>query len=290
LAFKIRNRNNLIGVIWITAWAFAFSSAMALIKFIGHDVPTAMKVFMRLLFGFMFFTPFLFKTSLKSLATTRLPSYGLRTILIVGSMFCTYYAYAHLPLAFATSIGFTAPLMTTLLAIIFLHERVTTGRWIALFVGYAGVLVMVRPGFVEFKLAVGVALLANIFASGAIISLKDLTKTDSPTQIMFYGNVLNVVVTAVIAFFNWRTPTIHEIYLLIGLGAIGVFSQYSSVKAYQYSQPSFLAPFEYLRLVFAIPIGYYLFDESPDLWALIGSFIIIATVLYMTFSDLKRSS
>ncbi len=282
------NIRTLKSILWMVAWAMAFSVAMALIKLIGPHVPTAMKVFMRLSFGLTFFLPFAFSDGVKSLKTKRFPFHCLRTGFILCSMFCTYYAYTHLPLAFATSIGFTAPLMTTLLAILLLQDKVGPSTWLALGVGYAGVLIMIRPGFTDFNPAVWIAILANFFASSALISMKKLTHTESPTQIMFYTNTLSVLVTSFVAFFHWQTPTAHEIFLLMLLGSAGVFSQFCSVKAYKHGQPSFLAPFEYLRLVFAIPIGIYVFDEYPDGWSLAGSFIILAASLYNSIKGSQK--
>lgn len=266
-------------------WAAVFSTTMSLIKWIGPAVPTAMKVFMRLLFGLVFMSPFIFKRGLHRLKTDHFLMHLIRTCLILAAMFCTYYAYAHLPLAFATSLGFTAPLMTTVLAILFLHERVASSHWVALMTGYMGVLIMVRPGVVAFDPAIGIALLANLFASSAIIFTRKLIQTESSAKILFYANILSVIVMLVIALFNWKTPTLAELFLLLLIGGIGVFSQYCNVQAYRYSQPSFLAPFEYLRLVFAIPIGIYLFDEKPDAWTLLGSLIIVLTTLYITTKE-----
>ena len=280
---------NLRGMVWMLMWSVAFTCAMSIIKFIGHDVPVAMKVFMRVFFGFCFIVPSLLNAGVTKLKTDIFSAHAVRAVIIMCSTFCTYYAYTHLPLALATSIGFTGPLMTTVLAIIILKERVDLARWIALIMGYIGVVIVIQPQSIGLSVntdtAIGVALMANLFASIGFITLKKLTRTQSAVQILIYANVIAVLTTSIIAVFHWQTPTLYQLWLLIALGALGATTQICSIKAYRYAQPSFLAPFEYSRLVLSIPIGFYMFDEYPNTLSLLGSAIIIAATLYITLSE-----
>jgi drug/metabolite transporter (DMT)-like permease len=286
---SLEHQNNLKSIIWMVLWALAFSIAMSITKLLSTNMNTLIIVWVRLTLGLILFLPFVLKHPIKELKTRRFPLHFIRVVFMCCSMLCTYYAYSHLPLAFATSIGFTSPLITTLLAIVILHERVKWQVWLVILAGYVGVIVMVHPGNAEFNPTVAIALLANLFASCSLITVKKLSDTESAAQIMFYANVMSVMFLGIFALAFWMTPNRHDMFLLTLLGALGVLSQFCSVKALKLGKPSILAPVEYSRLVFAIPLGLLLFDEVPTTKALIGSIIIILSTGYLTFLEIKRN-
>lgn len=246
-----------------------------------------MIVFSRIAFGLIFFTPFLLQAKVSDFKTKRLPLHILRVVFTCGSMLCTYYAYAKLDISFATALGFTAPLITTVFSIVFLGESVQWDKWLVIFMGFTGVIVIAHPTNFPFHAAVIVALAANLFASSAIISLKKLTRTESVLTIMLYLNVLSFITIGSVATHVFELPTIYELYLLGLLGAFASFSQFCYAQALKNGNPSVVAPFEYSRLVFAIPIGYILFGELPTTQTLIGSVIIIASNLMLTYRETR---
>ncbi len=274
----------LASIAWVLMWALSFSITMSLTKLLSHDISTIMVVFIRQLFGLVFVLPFIFKNgAIKNLATKRLPLHSLRVGFICVAWLSTYYAYAHLPLAFATSIGFTAPLITTTLAVLVLQESVSWRHWIFIVVGYIGVLVMVQPGVIAFDFAVGVALLANLSASIGLIATKRLSATESPLQLLTYNNVGGILVFGILALFYWQAPSPYNAMLLSLIAATGTFSGYCYVKALQKGEASLVAPFEYSRLIFAIPVGLFFFSEIPTLWTLVGGVVIIASNFGLTW-------
>lgn len=278
------------GVFWAISWAFVFSGTMSIAKLLSKDVHIVVLVFMRLTFGLVFFAPFLFHEKIQNIKTKRLPLHLLRFVFTSGALVCTYYAYRNLPLAFATSIGFSGPFITIVFAILILGDKVSWEKWAAVLMGYVGVIVMVRPGFVVFDAAIGIALMANIFASCALIAVKKLSSTENTLQIMFYPNIASFLLFGILALYYWETPSPRDLKLLILLGGAGTFSQFCYVQALKKSKASFVAPFEYTRLVFAIPVGFLLFSELPDFWTLIGSFIIVASNLALIALDRKTAS
>lgn len=287
-SFQPPAQNKIKGILWMLSWAFMFSFAMSISKLVSKDVPTVMLVFMRLSFGLIFFTPFLVRQRDQSLKTRRFPLHLLRVLFVCATLMCTYYAYGHLPLAFATSLGFTAPLMTTILALLILKERVTLTRWVAVTIGYIGILVMLRPGYIPLDPAVPVALAANLLASCVVIIVRQLSSTESTLQIMFYGNFVTFIIISIAAALFWKMPAWDDLRWLILLGACGITSQFCSVQALKAAQPSLLAPFEYFRLIFAIPIGYFVFHESVGVWTLAGGAIIIASTWYLAVSESRE--
>lgn len=268
-------------------WALSFSAAMAFAKSLSPEVDSIMVLFMRYFFGLVFFSPFILQSGIKSFATSRPFLHFLRVIGVVAAMGCTYYAYRHLPLALATSIGMTGPLFTTVISYILLKDNVSFPQWLLILVGYFGVLVMVRPHEMEVSFGVWVELFANLFAALTIVCTKILSRTEKTLTIMFYTNTITTLVAGLVVLSVWKTPALSDILTLMGIGAMGVFSQFCSVSALKYANPSFLAPFEYTRLCFAIPVGFLVFQEIPTWWSLAGSFIIVGATYGLTRLELN---
>lgn len=283
------NHTKLRGMLWSLAGSVCFTTAMSCAKLLDPGVKGAVLVFFRCLFGLIFFLPFLLKEGVDNLKTKRPLLHLLRVLFTCSAIACTYYGYRNLPLAMATSLGFTAPLMTTALAILVLKEVVTLKKWLLIIVGYMGVLVIVHPAEFTFNNAVYVLLLANFFASGSIICGKKLTATESTISMMFYVNVISTSLSGSIAYFMWVTPSMHDLIILVFLGLLGVSAQFCYIRSLQNANPSFLAPFEYSRLIIAIPIGFVIFSELPTLWTLIGAGVIIAATLLVTHMELDKS-
>lgn len=283
-------QNKLRGLAWSLFGSLCFTTVMSLAKLLDPSVKGAVLVFIRCLFGLIFFLPFLLKAGVETLKTQRPFLHLLRVIFTCLAIACTYYGYRNLPLAVGTSLGFTAPLMTTALAILVLKEVVTIKKWVLIFVGYLGVLVIVQPPEFSFNSAVYILLLANLFASSSLICAKKLTATESTISMMFYVNVISTILSGIAACFVWITPSLQDFIILVFLGLIGVTAQLCYVKSLQCANPSFLAPFEYSRLIIAIPIGFVLFSELPTMWTLIGSGVIIAATLLVTRLELSKES
>jgi drug/metabolite transporter (DMT)-like permease len=282
------HQKKLYGMAWSLLGSLCFTTAMSLAKLLDPSVKGAVLVFFRCLFGLIFFLPFLVREGISTLKTKRPLLHLLRVLFTCSAIACTYYGYRNLPLAMATSIGFTAPLMTTALAILVLKEMVSIKKWLLIIVGYCGVLVIVHPSDFTFNNAVYVLLLANLFASSSVICGKKLTTTESTISMMFYMNVISTLLTGAVVCFAWVTPSLHDLIILIFLGLMGVSAQFCYIRSLQNANPSFLAPFEYSRLIIAIPIGFVIFSELPTLWTLLGGGVIIAATLLVTRMELTK--
>jgi drug/metabolite transporter (DMT)-like permease len=243
---------------------------------------------MRYFFGLVIFSPFMLKAGLKGFETSR-PLLHMTRVLCVGTaMACTYYAYRNLPLALATSIGMTGPLFTTVLSMLLLKDSVSLPKWALILFGYLGVIVMVRPDEMPISIGVWVEILANICAALSIICVKLLSRTEKTLTIMLY--TVTTCIAGLLVLGVWQTPATSDLMTLVAIGGVGVFSQYCSVTALRYANPSYLAPFEYTRMCFAIPVGYVFFEESPTIWLILGSLMIIGATYGLTRLELKSAS
>lgn len=280
----------LMGAGFMLLWALSFSSAMSVAKTLSPDIHSIMVIFMRYVFGLIFFSPFVFQVGLKGFKTSRPLLHFIRIICMIIAMGCTYYAYRNLPLALATSIGMTGPLFTTILAMLFLKDSVSLPKWVFIIFGYLGVLVMVQPHEIPISTGVWVELLANLFAALTIICVKLLSRTESTLTLMLYANTATTFIVGILALTIWKTPETADLITLMIIGGLGVVSQFSYVSALKHANPSFLAPFEYTRMCFAIPVGYVFFEELPTLWTILGSFMIIGATYGLTRLELSIQS
>jgi drug/metabolite transporter (DMT)-like permease len=255
---------------------------MALSKTLSPHIHNLTIIFMRYFFGLVFFSPFIFKSDLKGFITSRPILHIIRIICIILAMTCTYYAYRNLPLALATSIGMSGPLFTTIVAILILKDKVSLSKWAFIVLGYMGVIIMVRPHEIPISVAIYVQLLANLFTAISINCVKILSHTESTFTIMLYANTLTTFITGLLVYNVWTLPSSNDFMVLIVIGGLGVFSQFCAVTALRYATPSFLAPFEYTRLCFAIPVGFIFFGEVPTVWVIFGSLIIIGATYGIT--------
>lgn len=260
---------------------------MTIANKLSGSVSTIIVVLSRLMVATILMIPIIIGNGGLKVLRTKFPFLHIaRIILGISAMSCTYYAYSRLPISLATAIGFSGPLITTLLAVIIMREYVEPKKWILIIIGYIGVLIEIRPGTLEFDPATIVEIIANVLAGLTLILTKKLSSKDSPLTLLTFANCGGfIIVFAIISILYFSNsidkdmimlPTIKlEFILLIILGFFGAFSQYARIKALQNAEVSFVAPFEYTRMVLAVPIDIFIIGVIPDTWTMVGAAIII---------------
>ncbi len=283
-------RNNPVkSIFWIMVWSLSFTVTMSLAKVLGGEVSIFTMVFVRSFFGFFFLLPLIHKNGWrKTLKTNRLPLHIARAMFACAAISATYYAYGHLSMTLATSVGFLQPLMVTLLAVIFLSEHVSWDKWIAIAVGYMGVFLLINPLDQGFDPDILMAILANALSSGAIILSRKMSDTEDPITLIVYAGAAVFGMSAVLASFYWRMPDLDQLLILLAMGGTGTLAQLGYVEALHYGEASLVAPFEYSRLVMAVPIGIFFFAEYPTLMMLAASVVIILSNLYIARAGMRK--
>lgn len=282
------NSAKLISALLATIGALSLSVSMTITKQLDPNIPTTMIVFVRSGFGLLFFIPILLKEKQSLSKTTNLPLHGLRIVIGIWAMLCTYYAYRNLPIAFATSIGMTSPIFITALSALLLEEIIGYKKWGLIILGYIGVLIIIKPTNFILNTAIISALLANLLAAMCTIIIKKLSKQDSVITIMLYGNVGIFVASFIASLTQWYSLTLDEVGSLSLMGALGLITQVCSINALKLTTPSFIAPFEYSRLLFAIIIGFFIFYEIPERSTLVGvSIVIVSTYIIILLKTPK---
>ncbi len=253
----------------------------ACVKYLGSAIPSGETIFVRGLISVAVLASIAWRVKgLGLLKTSNLRSHALRSLCGTASMFCWFYALTLIPLAEFWAIAFTAPLFLTLLAMLFLGERIHQYRWTALAIGFVGVLIIVGPHlrFGAGSLGVAMALAAAVFSAFAVMFLRSMSGSggEHPITITFYFSVTTMVCAAFTAIAGWPMPT-PEQWLFIGLaGVFGVFGQLFMTYSYRFAEASTIAPIDYVNLLIAIVYGWFFFDELPDRATWFGAPLVIA--------------
>ena len=271
---------NLQGALWILAGVSFFSVMTVFFKMLGPVLGVSVVAFFRTAVGFMFVAPFALRFGLGGLVSNRKKLHFFRSLLGVSAIFCGVYSFSNLAMADVVALSFTRPLFLIILAVLFLGEQVRVRRWSATFVGFLGVLVMVRPTG-DLEAATGVALLGALLVAGSFVCTKKLSTTERPSVMLFYMNAIAVCIAAGPAWYYWQTPDLSQLLMLLVMGGTAVAGQACVVRGLSVGEATAVSPFTNIRILLAAAIGYFMFDEIPDIWTWVGAAIIVAASIYI---------
>ncbi len=227
----------------------------------------------------------------RGLLRTRRPLLQLvRSGLLVLSIAALFIGLTYLPIAEATAISFMSPLFIVALSVPLLRERVGAHRWIAVLIGLAGVLVIIRPGGGIAHWAAFMPLISAVAFAAYQISTRILAATDPVFTTLFYTGTGGFLWTCLLVPFVWTPPTAIEWGAFIGFGSLGVAAHFCLIKAFELAQASLLAPFNYSKLLWATLLGYLVFGDLPSLNTLAGCALIVAGGLYVIWREARRAS
>ncbi|HYE50472.1 MAG TPA: DMT family transporter [Azospirillaceae bacterium] len=270
-----------------------FSTMNAAVKTLGEmGYPLSQIVFCRAFFALVAISPMIVRNGgLASLRTARPLGHAGRSLIGLTSMCLGFTAITLLPLANAVALGFTAPLFTTILGIPLLGERIRWRRAAAVLVGFAGVLVMVRPNFGpggEFlSLGTGLALAGAFCAALAMISIRRLSSTEPSTTIVFYFMAAASLVSGAVLPFQFVMPDLTGALLLVAIGLIGGVAQVLLTTAYRNAPVAVVAPFDYTAMLWATGWGFVLWGHVPDRAVMVGAAIVVASGIYILYREVK---
>ena len=257
------------------------------IRYATEELHPYQAVFLRFAFGLILILPMVLKRGIGSLATKRLPLFGLRGVLSAAEMCLWFMAVLYLPLAEATTLNFTVPLFGTILAAVILREQVRIHRWLAIVIGFVGVALIIQPGTDTMQAASILPIAAAICMASAGLITKRLVATESTTSLLFYLMIITTPVSLIPALFVWQTPSWSALGLMAVAALMMNVMQVCNVKALQLADYSFFVGFSYLRLPIIAVLALILFDEVPDIWILPGGAMIIGAAIYVALRERK---
>ena len=200
-----------------------------------------------------------------------------------------FYAISIISLAEALTLAFISPIIVTILSIFFLNEKVGIHRWTAVVIGFLGVLVIIRPGFVEINFASLSALAAGITYAFYIIYTRKLSFSDSAIVTLLFTGVVGCIFISIIVPFYWTNLDTRQLLLLISLASIGMLGHFLIILSLRLGEASKLAPLGYFEISTNILVGYAFFGDLPDLWIYLGLSLIVFSGIYIFIRENKES-
>ena len=281
---------NQLGVLYGIASVACFAMMDASVKWLDM-FPVGQVLFSRFFFGLI---PILllvprgeFKTFYK---TSRPKLHAFRAITGTLAIIALFIALREIPLADVVSLTFGGPIFVTLGSIFFLSEKVGIKRWLAVLIGFFGMLLIVKPAYEELNIYYIFPIIFCIFFACVALSIRSLSSTEPNYRIALYFSLLSMIVGLLTLPFGWVMPNKFEFFLLIFTGLVGSVANILLTVSLRYAEASLVTPTKYLNLVFAILLGYFIWSEIPKLLTLVGAGLIIisSVIIFMRESELKK--
>ena len=279
-------KNKLLTVALLAIGATFFGSFMgAGVKLLSEDLHPIIICFYRCLMGLIIITPFVARNNFQALKTNNMRLQIFRALINIISMICWFSAIGMMHFEKATALGFTTPLFTTILAVLVLGEVIRFHRTAALLLGFIGILIIIRPGYVPFEFGTILMLIASFSFSFVLIFVKKLSASDTSLTIIFYHLLYMTPVFFVLSLFYWQTVTLDQVIIFSMMGASGLLSHWCLAQAFKLSDTTFVMPLQFTKLIWASLIGLFVFAEQPDIWTWVGGIIIFISVVYITYRE-----
>ena len=261
----------------------AFSIMDLIVKWSEH-YPLGQVLFFRGFFGVLFYFLIIPKERLRNFYyTKRAGLHFLRSFSGLIALVAIFIALRSLPLATVVSISFAAPIFTTIFSIFLLNEKVGVYRWLAVIVGFIGILIITEPGISSLNIFYIFPIIFCIGLSYVAITIRKLSTSEPVWLISLFFSISITLLSLLSIPFGWVMPTIKDFLILAMIGIFGGVANLWPSQSYKYSEVSLVTPLKYLALVFAIIFGYLIWDEVPTIKSLFGAALVIVQLLQTIF-------
>ena len=211
-----------------------------------------------------------------------------RSLFLFLSTVFFFFAFSKISLAEALTLAFVSPIIVTILSIFLLNEKVGIRRWTAVFLGFVGVLIVVRPGFNEINIATVAALSAGVCYAFYIVSTRKLSSIDNPLLTLTFTGLSGAILISLVVPFFWTWLSYSQWLILISLAIIGTACHLLLILSLNYAEASKLAPLAYFEIVTNVFIGYYYFNDFPSRWIWLGLLFIVSSGIYISFRENRK--
>ena len=282
---KVLNAFNTLPIVFIAGLFMIFSGVCAsltasFVKLASQEMHPFQIAFFRTALVIPLIAPIIIKNNLSVIRTNYPFITFIRGIVGSGAMLFFFYGISLTELSKAQALAFTIPIFATLLAIIFFNELVGFRRWSAMLLGFIGALIILRP---DLNISIGpvFVIIACLLWSTSVLLAKKLTESDTNVSITFWQSVGIIPLSFLASIFVWQWINLHQFLLLIFITFTGTLAQLSLNSALRRGKISFILPLDYLRLIWAVTLGYIMFGEIPLQTVWIGGTIIVAATTYI---------
>ncbi|MAL62934.1 MAG: hypothetical protein CL563_08030 [Alphaproteobacteria bacterium] len=276
------------GAWWMIAAAGALTAMAICIRYLP-TYSVLLMIFLRNVINLVLMTPSMVRQGKAIFRTERLGTHAIRNAFLYSGNVAWFFGVTKISLADVAALQFTSPLFTAIIAAALLGERIGGHRMVAILVGFAGALIIIRPGIIPLNIGTLSILLAAFLYSCAHVVTKLLSNTESGSTVVFYMSVTILIYSAIPAAFVWQTPAWADMPAMIGLGITGYATHYCITRSLAVGDASFVIVFDFMRLPFSVALGWMLFTEVLDAWTAAGALIIFATGYYSTVREAKKS-
>jgi|UniRef100_A0A7R9TDQ8 S-adenosylmethionine uptake transporter len=279
----------LFGILWFFAHQLIGVGNDVIMKYTGSTLGVAQVVFLRFAFATLTMLPVMIVSGMNSFKTERVHLHVARSFLLATgiALYCQGLAIA--PIAVVTTLNFTIPLFTLVMARVFIKEKVDAIRWISTIVGFSGVVIVVQPGGSGFDpMWLCVLLSAAMFAALDVLN-KVFVGKESFWSMIFYTALFTSLIATIPALLSWVAPTGFQLCLLAILGAGANLLLFCLLKSFSLLDASALAPFRYTELMWSAAVGAWIFGEIPTMATLVGAAVIIPSTLYVVWAENEKT-
>jgi drug/metabolite transporter (DMT)-like permease len=282
----MKKQNLRAAVLWILVSCCFFAGMWSAIRVASATMHPFELVFWRNSLGLLFLLPFLLWQGDRGWLRTSRPFVHMRRAAsgMIATL-ATFYAVVHAPMATAISISYAAPLFATIAAVLFFGETIRIRRISALIIGFAGILIVLRPGAIPMSAGIAAAMIASVATAFSIISVKQLTNSEDQRTIVFYSFALMLLPSLIIAWPYLHWPQGKGWLLILPIGLLAVLGQSTLVRAYSLAETSALLPYDFVRFILVVAIGIIWFGERFDVFTLLGGSIILVSTLYLAHRE-----
>ena len=266
---------NQLGFLYMFISVCAFSLMDIIVKW-SEAYPLGQVLFFRGFFGVILYFIIMPKENIKNFYYTKRPGlHFLRCLSGLIALIAIFIALRNLPLATVVSISFAAPIFTTIFSIFLLSEKVGVFRWLAVIIGFVGILIITEPGFSSFNIYFIYPIIFCLGLSYVAIAIRQLSTTEPVWLISLYFSITITLASLFTLPYGWVMPNFSDLTLLILIGVFGGLANLWLGQSYKLAEVSLVSPLKYLALVFAIGFGYFIWDEVPSLKTLFGAALVI---------------
>ena len=261
----------------------------ALAKYLSWSLPVLQITWGRYFFTVFFTLSFILIFFRKNLVWSKNPKLQIiRALILLSANILFFYSISVISLAKALTLAFIHPLIVTALSPLFLKEKVGIKRWFAVLIGFIGVLIVIRPGFIELNMPSIAAFGTGVCYGFYLMITRKLSNTDNPLLTLLFTGVVGAIIMTSIMPVVWVPPTLNQWYMLACIGLVASVAHGFIIISFRMAEASKLAPLSYSEIITNIIIGYYVFSDMPDKWTFVGLFVIMLSGIYVWRREMEN--
>ena len=280
--------NNVKAILLTLIGSFFAVLMEALIRAAQYDSNVYTIGFFRFFFGLIIISPYLIKNKFNTYKTRNLKFYLLRGFFNLPMMIFGFGALVYVPFEQFKAMNFLSPIIVVLLSIIIFREKIFYFRILALIIGFIGMLIIIRPGIIEFNIGTLMILISLTFWSFIIILSKFVSKDDSPITMVTYQYTIMTILALPLAVFFWQAPSLISLFYVFIAAISGTILHLCLAQSYKYAELSVTQPIWFSGLIFGSILGYFAFNETPDIWTWVGGIVVFSSVLVITYNERNK--